>query len=292
MKPALALACASLALCTTAHAEWTLDAEAGLSYDDNLSNAFEADDRKADESLTAAFTGGFYRHLGDNTGISMGVVVDSEAYLRYSGLTNIGGGVRAQARQKMGLGTQAPWAALAARAIYRNYHYDYLDGWQYDVSATLGKQFTDRWSVRASMSYDRYEAEDLQPPVLPGISTAAYDTSGWTIALHAAFSMTEADTLSAAYSYRSGSITSVTPPELEILEYSDAIARDPVFGGTTPLIAYRIDAKTDTLSLAWSRALGTRTAFSVAYSYRRSTTDTEFDEYYSNMLAIALGHSW
>ena len=35
-------------MAASARAEWGFDATAGLSYDDNLSNGFEAEDRKAD----------------------------------------------------------------------------------------------------------------------------------------------------------------------------------------------------------------------------------------------------
>ena len=43
----LGLCC--LTSCATAGAEWAFDAAAGFTYDDNLSNSLEADDRKADK---------------------------------------------------------------------------------------------------------------------------------------------------------------------------------------------------------------------------------------------------
>jgi hypothetical protein len=292
MRRAVALALGCLLLCPAVRAEWSFDAEVGLRYDDNLSNSLESADRKGDGAGVASAAAGYYQQLGANTRLGLAVVVDGESYLRYSGLTNVGLGLQANLRHKFGLGSQAPWVALAVQAVHRDYRYDDRTGWEYDAAASFGKQLTERWSLRASVRYDRYAADHLQPAVLPGISTAAYDTSGWTFGLHALFYATEADTLSASYTHRNGTVTAVTPPEWEILEYSDAVALDTVFADDPPLIAYRIKARTDTLALVWSRALGRHAALNFAYSYQRSTTETEPDNYYSNVLAITLNYSW
>ena len=141
------------------------------------------------------------------------------------------------------------------------------------------------------MRYDRYTADQLQPSVLPGISTAAYDKSGWTFGVQAAFLLTAADTVSASYGYRNGTVTSVTPPDLELLEYASAVARDPVFSDTTPMIAYRIQAKTDTLSLTWSHMLSRFTAVNLAYTYQRSRADSDLGDYYSNLISLTVTYS-
>ena len=101
--------------------------------------------------------------------------------LRYSGLSNIGMGVLGQLRHKFGLGAEAPWAALTAQGLDRDYNYQYRTGWQYDAAATLGKQFGDRWHMSARVSYDQFVASQVQRTVRPGLSTAAYDVSGWTV---------------------------------------------------------------------------------------------------------------
>ena len=97
-----------------------------------------------------------------NTGLGLSLLAESATYLHYSGLTNLGLGARAQLRQKFGLGADVPWASISAQAMHRNYHYDYRDGWQYDAAATAGKQLGERWSVRGSVRYDRYDADHLQ----------------------------------------------------------------------------------------------------------------------------------
>jgi hypothetical protein len=283
-------ACVAALLPTGARCEWTLDASTTFAYDDNVSNSLEAEDRKADGSLAATVSGGIYETLGSSTSLGLNLIAEPATYLRYSGLDNLALGASARLRQKFGLG-DAPSAVLSVQALHRDYHYDYRDGWQYDAGVSLGRQISERWSARAGVRYDRYSADRIQPAVLPGISTAAYDTSGWNFDVQSAFSLTPSDLLSLAYTWRKGTATAVTPPDEEVLEYSSAVARDPVFSSTTPLVAYRIQAKTDLLSLTWSHALGAHTALNLAYAYVRSRTESELGAYYSNLISISLTYS-
>jgi hypothetical protein len=273
-------------------ADWGFDATAGLAYDDNLSNGLEADDRKGDSAFTATASGGYYEQLGTSTGVGLSLLADTTDYLHYTGLTNVGLGARAQLRQKFGLGADAPWAAISAQAMHRNYHYDYQDGWAYDAAASAGKQLSERWSIRGIVRYDRYDADQLQTPVLPGISSAAYNVWGWNFGASLSVLLTENDALSAAYTWRNGTVTSVDQPDFEVLEYSSAVARDPVFGTSPRMVAYRIKAKTDILSLAWSHTLGRHAAVNLAYTYQLSRTGSELGNYDSNLISLSLSYSY
>jgi hypothetical protein len=287
---ALAAGCVLL-VPSVAHSEWVLDATAALAHDDNLNNALESDNRKADSALTATLRAGIYEQLGASTGLTLNLLAEQAAYLRYTGLTNLGAGASARLRHKFWLGSDAPWAMLSAQALHRNYHYDYRDGWQYDAGVSFGKLLTPRWSVQGSVRYDRFTADHLQAPVLPGISTAAYDVSGWSLGAQAGYSLTPSDVLSAAYTFRNGTVTAVTPPDLEILEYSSAVARDPVFGTSPRMVAYRFPGKTDVFALAWSHALGTNAAVALSYAYRRTRGAGDLGEYYSNLISLSVVYS-
>lgn len=270
-------------------AEWGVDANAGLEHSDNVSNAVKADDKKSDGAATIGLSGSMYRQLGDNTRLGLGLVAESASYFRYSGLDNLGIGVRGLFREKLGLGPDAPWVSIALRALHRDYHYDYRDGWQYDAGVSAGKGFGERWNLSASVRYDRYEADKQQPAVLPGLSTAAYDVSGWTFGARSAVLLTQSDTLSLSASWRHGTVTAVTPPDREILEYSSAVALDPVFSGNP--IAYRISTDTDTLSLDWSHALGRHSSFNLGYAYLRSTGDEALGVYTTNVINLRVSYS-
>ena len=291
MKPDLlygALFCL-LSSAPAAAADWGIDALGEINYNDNVSNAIEAADRKSDGAATFSVVGGLHQQLGDNTGLGLSLIAESVGNFQYSGLDNTGVGARAQLRHKFGLGADAPWATFALRALHRDYHYDYRDGWQYDAGLTAGRRIGERWQVSGSVQYDRYEADNLQPAVLPGVSSAAYDVAGWTFGVQTAFLLTEVDTLSISCSRRHGTVTAVTPPDLEILEYSSAVARDPVFGGNP--IAYRLIADADTLSINWSRAIGRHSSVNLGYAYRRTQGDEELDAYTANMINFSVSYS-
>jgi hypothetical protein len=96
--------------------------------------------------------------------------------------------------------------------------------------------------------------------------------------------------LVAAYAFRNGTVTAVTAPNYDILEHSDAVARDPVFGGRR--IAYRFEARTNSLSLVWSHALGPQASLNLTYRYQVSVSDGDMGEYYSNFVALSFGYRY
>jgi hypothetical protein len=289
------LACV-LALChwccdVAAAADWGFDVTVGAGYDDNLSNGFASADRKGAADLALDLGASLYQQLGSATGLSVAAVAEAAVFDRYSGLNHVGLGGRLQLRHKFGLGEQAPWIAVAARGVHDDYNYSYQSGWDLEAGITAGKQLGERWTLQGSVRYDDFTADNLQPQVLPGLSTAAYDTGGWNLAGRVSFLATPADVLVAAYVFRNGTVTSVTAPDREILEYSDAVARDPVFGDP-PRVAYRLRAKTDTISVAWSHAFGPRTSLNVMYRYQVSVSDEDLGEYYSNFVGINIGYRY
>jgi len=58
------------------------------------------------------------------------------------------------------------------------------------------------------------------------------------------------------------------------------------------MVAYRIKAKTDILSLAWSHTLGRHAAVNFAYTYRLSRTGSELGNYDSNLISLSLSYSY
>jgi hypothetical protein len=200
----------SLLFCATAGgAEWGFDANTGLEFSDNLSNAVENADRKSGGAATLGISGALNQPLGEYAALGLSLAAESASYFRYSGLDNLGVGVGADLRHKFGLGGEAPRTAFGLRALHRDYHYDDRDGWQYDATWSARKAFGERWDVGASVKYDRYVADRHQDAALPGASSAAYDIAGWTFGAQAAFLLTENDTLALSGSRRHGTRSGV-----------------------------------------------------------------------------------
>jgi len=273
-----------------ARCEWGVDATAGFAYDDNLSNGFDPEDRKADTAAVVDASAGLYQTLSASTAVGLSLLLHADAYFHYTGLDNVGLGARAQMRTKFGLGAQAPWLAIAAQAVYHDYQYEYQDGWQYEAGATFGIQPNERWSLRAIVRYDAYVADQTQPPLVPNLVGSPYDVYGWNLGVQTTFLATSADRLSFSYTWRAGTVTSVTQPDPEILEYADRAAPDPVFGSGG--IAYRLNANTQTVSLAWSHTLGPRTAVNLLYAYRRSQAVADLGQYYANLISLTFTYSY
>jgi hypothetical protein len=145
-------------------------------------------------------------------------VAEQTGHFEYSGLTNFAAGANLRLRHKFGLGDQAPWFALSGQALYRNYHFDDRDGWQYDAGAVVGLPLSARFSLQGSVRYDAFEADQTQPTVRPGYATDAYDIAGWNFGARLVAVIGPNDVITAGYSYRDGSVTAVTQPDREILE--------------------------------------------------------------------------
>jgi len=273
-----------------ARGEWGFDATGGFAYDDNLSNGFEAVDRKADTAAVVDLSAGLYEPIGGSSTLGLSLLAHGDAYFHYTGLDNVGLGARAQLRTKFGLGPRAPWLVIAAQGMYHDYQYRYQDGWQYEAGATLGTQLNERWLLRGFTRYDAYVASQTQPPLIPGMVGSPYDVYGWNLGAQTTFLATGVDRLSLSYTWRTGTVTSVTQPDAEILEYSDRAAPDPVFGSGG--IAYRINANTQTIGIGWSHTLGQRTAVDFLYAYRWSQPQSDLGQYYANLISLTFTYSY
>lgn len=269
-----------------------MDATAGFSHDDNLTNAFDTKDKRADTAATGALSVGMYEQLGAGTNVGVGLIADGRSYFEFDGLDNLGIGVKAQFRTKFGLGAGAPWIAFAARASHRDYHDDLRDGWDYDASVTMGKMLSPHWSIRASLRYDAYVADRISSTGVPGVSTAAYDVDGWTIGGGAELRVADDDTLSASLSWRDGSVTAVTTPNFAVLSKSDSAVIDRTFSNGGLMAAYGVDAKTWTGGFVWSHAIGRSASLNLSYTYRSARAAHGLGTYVSNIFGIVFGYSY
>jgi len=277
---------ATVLLVSPARADLILDVSAGYLYDDNLPNALNEADRREDSAVNVAARAGVGYQFATNTGISATLLLNQAHYFHYDKLNNFGAGAQLKLRHKFGLGSNTPWLMISAQALHYDYDFEYRDGWRYDAGVAVGKRVNDRLSLDARLAYDSFSADDLQQTILPGFSTDAYDISGWTLGFRAGFAMSASDYLSAALARRNGTVTAITPPDFEILEYSDAIARDTVF--EPGWVAYRFadDVDTDLFSLSWIREFGLRTSMSVSYTYSTTPAPGELGKYDSSLLSL------
>jgi hypothetical protein len=81
-----------------ARADWEIGASAGAFYDDNLTRAQDAVDKRAAGAITASVTGTNFISLTGSDGVAFTLYGRAELFDRYNGLTNLVAGAAAAYR--------------------------------------------------------------------------------------------------------------------------------------------------------------------------------------------------
>jgi hypothetical protein len=259
---AAALAAGAVPFC--ALAEPFYGADVRYAYDDNLTFASNAPDRRADSLLTAGgHVGQVFVPARDDT-VSVSAGVHATGYARFTLLdaTSLDAGVTW--RRKLGLGYAAPWISLRANASHDDYRDDIRDSERFDIALVAGKRISERLDVSGGIWHDRRLPRN-SAPVVPGISGALYDVVGDSAFVRAGYAPTQNLLVDAALRVRRGDVVATTPEGPSIFLASNAIAEDPAFGPDR--YGYRLRGTTTSASIAMSYALDGRSALNVEYTY-------------------------
>src|SRR6185503_12614617 len=148
-----AIACVLLMVGTqgASGADWTLDADASLAYDDNLSRASAPVDVRADWGGAIAVSASSFAAPSALDALVVAIRGGAEVFHRYHGLDN--GSIEATAayRRKCGLGLEAPWLLLEASAAYYDYDVNLRTGPRFTLRAGFGKRFSDTLEARVAV---------------------------------------------------------------------------------------------------------------------------------------------
>ena len=267
---ALAMAAAALQLTVAqhVHAERIFDADAGVVHDSNLTRAQNAADIRPDAAATAAASLGEFHAPTGNDGLTFAAFMRGESYRRYHSLDNLVLGVRAHARHKFGVGSDAPWLALSLLASHDEYRDTLRDSNRVEVRAEAGRRFTRTLDGAAGIVFDRrYDSHGES--LVPGIPGNVFDLRGFGGYARAGYSITDTLYLGANIAVRRGDVESTAQQSLQIFIVSSAIAADPVFG-SNDLYAYRLRGTTWTASASASLALDDRSSLNLEYSDERT----------------------
>ena len=204
MNGALALAAAfQLTVAQHVHAERIFDADAGVVHDSNLTRAQNAADIRPDAAATlAASLGEFYAPTGDD-GLTFAAFARGASYRRYHHLDNLVLGVRAHARHKFGMGSEAPWLALSVAASHDDYRDTLRDSNRIEVRAEAGRRFTRALDGTAGIVFDR-RYDKHGESLVPGIPGNVFDLRGFGGYVHAGYAITDALYLGANVAVRRG----------------------------------------------------------------------------------------
>jgi hypothetical protein len=250
--PLLACALGAAAVPLAAHADRISDFEAGVAYDNNLSNGSLRGDTHGDLAVTAATSQGVFIPVGDFDSATLTGNLRAQSYDRFSGMNNLSLGTTLSYRKKFGLGLTAPAISASLSAARLDFQNDIRSGWQYNAACRFSQRLDERWSIGAELAFDK-RTDNHGVAVVPGISGDVFKIDGRNASVNAEYAWDDKTSVSLAYGYRSGDVVSTTRPNFAIFRASAAIVADPVFGLNE--FAYRLHAVSQLASLHFSRAL-------------------------------------
>ena len=262
---AIALGLVSTLLCVPARADWEFGASAGAFYDDNLTRAQDAVDKRAAGAGVVNVNATNFVPFTGSDAVTFTVNGRGEAFDRYSGLSNVVIGGAAAYRHKFGVGYLAPWLTFSVGASYDDYREDLRTSSRLDVRVETGKRFTEQFDASAGLFYDR-RFDNHGESIVPGIPGNVFDLAGQGAFVRAGYAPTEALGLDVRAGVRRGDVESTAQQSLPIFLASSAIAEDPVWGDPK-LYAYRLRGTTWSGAFSANYALSDQASLDLAYRY-------------------------
>ena len=284
---AMALGAVSALICAPARADWEVGASAGAFYDNNLTRAQEAVDKRAAGAGVVNVNATNFVPLTGSDGVTFTIFGRVEAFDRYSGLSNVVVGGAVAYRHKFGLGYLAPWLAVSAGASYDDFRQDLRTSSRLDVSVETGKRFTEQLDASVGFFYER-RFDDHGESVVPGIPGNVFDLKGQGAFVRAGYAPAEFVGLDARFGVRRGDVESTAQQSLPIFLASSAIAEDPVWGDPE-LYAYRLRGTTWSGTLSANYSLSDQASVDVAYRYD-FTRAAQGLEYKTNLIILNLAY--
>lgn len=274
---------ASLATADAARAHWTIDAEAGIAYDNNVGNAGPRDDRLGERLTTAALAATQTRYLDEGAGLSWGGRLAAESHARYSGLDNLALGGSLAYRKKLDLGPYAPWWRASWTSSALAYGDHARNGWLHQAELAAGKRFDPRWNLAANLCLERRSARS-QASELPGMSGDVYSQLSRSLGLNAEYAASRGLVLSLGGQLRHGDVVSTSHRYRQIFLVTKAIADDDALGPER--YAYRLGGTSYLLNA--SLALALSPAMHLTLGLQRALTHGDGNNNYGrNLLSVA-----
>ena len=251
---AVAVLCALLlAPVAQARAEWFGDVEGATMYENNLTRATRAADRKDGLALVSRVSVGHHVQLTAPTSLALTADLEGTVYPDFDRLSHLAGSLTLGVRHKLGLGAPAPWARVFATAGVLDYGEAVRDGMVLGAGFQIGKRLTERIDVEAGYAYESIDARNL-----------VFNGKSHTFSLRSGVALTGALQLTLGYAARLGDLVIHRAPAPRAAPTAHARL---VHTFDTPLVAARISATTHLFSATLGYALTEHAALRVGYEY-------------------------
>ena len=268
---------ASLAVAAPAMADdWLFDATAGFVAYDNLGRArYQADQRSATAFELDA--GAHVQPAWQTPGaVTFDVWAGLERFDRFDGFNQLRAGVGATYFDKFGLGPDAPWWSVSARAGYHDFDSSLRDGPVWQLSAALGRAFGERLDVAARATHRNQRGR-----------SSVFDTGTAQVGVEADYRPAESIGLFAGIHWLRGDINASI---LQAGNVGPNWVADPTFGPGWR--TYRVEADVTSLLAGATFVLGDTTQL-VAGWERRDGRARRFDAPYDgDLIKVHVTHEF
>ena len=234
-----------------------INAEAGVTFDDNVNRARNPADRLSDRSYSLRLSTSRFFQVTANSRVSLQGFAGAERFSTYAGLSRTYIGAQAEFQYRASGEFLTPTYAVFGRTTAENHDSNLRDGYRHSVGVTVRKPVTDRIHLFGSLAHN----------IRDGKSTV-FDTRETSARLNFDYSLTRSGTVYLGGEYRRGDVVSTVPPSLAAIGIAEASIRDDVFAGS---FSYRIKATTFMSTLGYNLAVHERGALDFSWTRVQST---------------------
>lgn len=233
-----------------------IGAEAGYTYDSNVTRSSVATEKLADSSTSMHFTKGSIIPVSDHTRIKLNWLMGGEKFRTYEGLGKLYAGVESEFQYRPSGNFGSPTYALFGHITAEDYSSDLRDGYRYSTGLSVRKPVTDRINLFGAVAKNgRYG------------KSAVFDTNEYSARANLDYAMTASSTLYVGGEFRRGDVVSSGLPTLNVIDIAKVFVRDDVFT-TAQLFDYRFEGKTVLFTLGYNWPFGPKD--SLDFSWRRA----------------------
>lgn len=230
-------------------------AEIGSRFESNASNSDKPSDRLADGFLTAHVDAGTNGVWGRDWRWRASLSGEGEEAFRFTGLSQIEGGVRLGVDRKFGLGWNAPRLQFDVYSAFRGAGQPGASGFRLLPSLALVWQIAERGGASVRYTPQWFFAQG-----------ALFDSAAQEARISGWFDLFPGTRLFADYFFRYGDVVSyATPPRPDLAAIAQVRELTDVFGAER--MAYRFDAQTHSVQAGVDQDLTTHIRLRAAYRF-------------------------
>jgi hypothetical protein len=234
---------------------------AGYAYDDNVSRASDAVDKRSDTSFSLTVNKALSLLPTKFTRLTVSGFMDVEKFRNYAGLGRVSVGVQGEYAYRFSGDFGSPTIGVFARYTADAYESELRDGNRRSLGINLRKSLTDRINLFAAV------ADNVRSGKSDVFNT--HDNSG---RMNLDYALAPGQTIYLTGELRKGDIISSGQPSIKILDSSTVFVRDDVFNAPW-FYDYRMKGKTNLMTLGYNYSLGSKDSIDFAWRHVKSTPD-------------------